>query len=61
MPKNVGKYQQGHILTHGEFGETDMDPDDFPSRAAPAGMAPPNQIPVREEHKAAPNNDGHKV
>lgn len=58
MPKNVGKYQQGSIMTH---PAKEPVPQGEAKRAAPAGPVPrsPDLPPL--EHKAAPNNDGHKV
>lgn len=61
MPKNVGSYQQGNITTMAPFGETDMDPDDMPTRAAPAGPVPRNQVPTRDNGHTVGNNDAHKV
>lgn len=61
MPLNVGKYQQGNITTHEPWGETDMDPDDMPHRASPAGPVPQSPQWEPAAHTSAPNNDGHKV
>lgn len=58
MPKNVGKYQQGHILTHP--AKTPV-PQGEAKRAAPAGPVPKSPQWEPEPHKSAPNNDGNKV
>lgn len=58
MPKNVGKYQQGSIMTHPDDA---VHMSDMPHRAAPAGPVPKSPQWEPEGHKSAPNNDGHKV
>lgn len=58
MPKNVGRYQQGSITTH---PDAPMPSAGEPHRAGPAGPIPQSPQWEPEAHKAAPNNDAHKV
>lgn len=60
MPKNVGRYEQGHNKTMADFGY-EHGGGDTPSRATPAGPVPRNQLPVRDNGKTVGNNDGHKA
>lgn len=61
MPKNVGKYQQGGIAPRPAMGDEFLDGDKMPTRAAPAGPVPKNQVPVRDNGNTVGNNDAHKV
>jgi hypothetical protein len=61
MPKNVGRYQQGSIKTQGEMGDEFLAGDKTPTKAAPAGPVPKNQVPVRDNGGTVGNNDGHKA
>lgn len=58
MPKNVGRYEQGHILTQPNAPLVDSD---MPHRAAPAGPVPRSPEWEPDAMHTAPNNDGHKV
>lgn len=58
MPKNVGSYQQGSIMTHPDAPLVDSG---MPHRAGPAGPVPQSPQWEPEPHQTAPNNDGHKV
>lgn len=61
MPKNVGRYDQGDIKTQAAMGDEFLDGDKLPTRAAPAGPVPRNQVPVRDNGNTVGNNDAHKV
>lgn len=58
MPKNVGKYQQGSILTH---PEAPMPSTGVPPQTPLLGPTPKSPRLDPEAHNTAPNNDGHKV
>lgn len=60
MPKNVGRYQQGDIKTMAARGDVSGG-DKMPQRAAPAGRAPMNKVPVRDNGNTVGNNDAHEV
>lgn len=61
MPKNVGKYQQGDIAPRPAMGDEFLHGDKTPTKTAPAGPVPHNQVPVRDNGGTAGNNDGHKA
>lgn len=60
MPKNVGRYEQGHSKQFPNFGDHSKG-DKTPTKAAPAGPVPHNQVPVRDNGNTVGNNDAHKA
>lgn len=58
MPKNVGSYEQGGILTHPADAPHESG---MPNRAAPAGPVPQSPQWEPDGMHSAPNNDAHKV
>lgn len=58
MPKNVGKYDQGGIVTH---PDAPMPSAGVPSKTPLAPAAPKNPQWEPDPMHAAPNNDAHKV
>lgn len=61
MPKNVGRYDQGNIAPRAPMGDEFLHGDKTPTKAAPAGPVPRNQVPVRDNGNTVGNNDGHKA
>lgn len=61
MPKNVGRYSQGSIVTRAAMGDEFLAGDKTPTKAAPAGPVPRNEVPGRDNGNTVGNNDGHKV
>jgi len=60
MPKNVGKYEQGHIETKPDFGDHSAG-DKIPPRAPLAPAPPMNERPHFDNEHHVSNNDAHKV
>lgn len=56
MPKNIGKYEQGGMLTQPDFGPEEAG---VPGRAKPAGPVPRGQQHDREENSTVGANDVH--
>lgn len=59
--KNVGRYDQGGIAPRAPMGDEFLKGSKTPTRAAPAGPVPKNQVPVRDNGGTVGNNDGHKA
>lgn len=58
MPKNVGRYQQGSIVTH---PDAPMPSTGEPKQTPLLGATPKSPTLDPEPIKSAPNNDAHKV